>query len=178
MFDLEIERINDWIRNRGFDSVALQFPEGLKLRALEVSDLIFKSTGVRAVILGHPCYGACDLFTDYRKYASALIHFGHSPIPSMGEDGNILFIEAKASVDIADAVRKVAAILPEKVGILATVQYVHLIKDAKRVLEEEGKQVYVGIGDQRICHPGQILGCNFSAASAVGNDAEAFLFLG
>ncbi|MDR3283181.1 MAG: diphthamide biosynthesis enzyme Dph2 [Candidatus Methanoplasma sp.] len=178
MFDLETGRINDWIRDGGFDSVALQFPEGLKLRALEMSDFISNNTGAKAVILGHPCYGACDVFSDYRRYATALIHFGHSPIPSLGKDENVLFIEVKASPDIADAVRRAASTLPRKVGILATVQYVGLIGDARKILEEEGKTVHVGIGDPRIFHPGQVLGCNFSAASAVEGEAEAFLFLG
>ena len=33
MFDLQIEDIESWIRGRGFTSVALQLPEGLKIRA-------------------------------------------------------------------------------------------------------------------------------------------------
>lgn len=42
MFDLQIEDIESWIRGRGFTSVALQLPEGLKIRATELSDRILK----------------------------------------------------------------------------------------------------------------------------------------
>lgn len=57
-------------------------------------------------------------------------------------------------------------------------QYVGLIPDAERILRACGKEVAVGRGDGRICHPGQVLGCNFSSASSVESEVDAFLFLG
>ncbi|MBR1973232.1 MAG: diphthamide biosynthesis enzyme Dph2, partial [Candidatus Methanomethylophilaceae archaeon] len=54
MFNLQIDTIESWIRDRGFTSVALQLPEGLKLRAIELSEQIFKDTGANVVILGYP----------------------------------------------------------------------------------------------------------------------------
>ncbi len=177
-FDLQVENIESWIRGRGFASVALQFPEGLKTHAVELSDRIFRDTGATAVILGYPCYGACDLFTDYRKYAQGLIHFGHSPIPNLLSDPDVLFVEARACIDASDAVRKAAGTLPSRVGLLASVQYIGLIPEAKRVLESEGKTVFVGKGDSRICYEGQVLGCNCSSASAVKDSVDGYLFLG
>ncbi|MDR0887835.1 MAG: diphthamide biosynthesis enzyme Dph2 [Candidatus Methanoplasma sp.] len=178
MFNLEIEKTIKWIRDGGYTSVALQLPEGLKVRAAELSDSIRQETGADVIILGYPCYGACDLFTDYRKYASALVHFGHSPMPSLGPDKDILFVEARASPDISAAVVSAAEELPDRVGILATVQYVGLIEDAKKILENAGKTVIVGKGDVRIFHPGQVLGCNFSSATVAEKDVDAFLYLG
>jgi 2-(3-amino-3-carboxypropyl)histidine synthase len=178
MFDLEIEKTIKWIRDGGYTSVALQLPEGLKIRAAEISDSIFLGTGADVVILGYPCYGACDLFADYKKYAQALVHFGHSPMPSLGYDKDILFVEARASPDISAAVASIAKELPERIGILATVQYVGLIDEARKILESAGKTVVIGKGDARIFHPGQVLGCNFSTASAAESDVDAFLYLG
>ena len=86
MFDFELDRIVAWISDGGYTSVALQLPEGLKIRATEVSDYLSEKTGVDVLIIGYPCYGACDLF-DYRGIADALVHFGHSPIPSLGQFG-------------------------------------------------------------------------------------------
>jgi 2-(3-amino-3-carboxypropyl)histidine synthase len=150
----------------------------LKIRAAEISDSIFAGTGADVVILGYPCYGACDLFSDYKRYASALVHFGHSPMPSLGSDKDILFVEARATLDISSAVAAAAKELPERIGILATVQYIGLIDGAKTILEGAGKIVVVGKGDSRIFHPGQVLGCNFSTASAAEDDVDAFLYLG
>lgn len=177
-FDLQIEDIESWIRGRGFTSVALQLPEGLKVRATELSDRIFKDTGAATVILGYPCYGACDVFTGYKRYAQGLVHFGHSPIPALSQDPDVMYVEAHADADVDGAVRKAAAELPERVGLLASVQYVGLIKRAGEILESEGKTVFVGRGDSRICYPGQVLGCNCSAATAVRDDVDCYLFLG
>jgi 2-(3-amino-3-carboxypropyl)histidine synthase len=104
MFDLETDRAVRWILDRGFKSVAIQLPEGLKARAVEISDAIRSGSGASVVISGDPCYGACDLLRGYKSHAEALVHFGHSPIPSMGADGDVLFIEARAAPDISSAV--------------------------------------------------------------------------
>ena len=178
LFDLQIEKIESWIRDRGFSSVALQLPEGLKLRATELSDSIFKDTGAKVVILGYPCYGACDLFVDYKKYADGLIHFGHSPIPDLPQDRDVMYVEARANVDIDGPLKACMDALPKRLGLLASVQYVGLLPEAKRVLEESGRNVSIGKGDGRICYPGQVLGCNCSSAIAVQDDVDGFLFLG
>lgn len=178
LFDLQIDTIESWIRGRGFASVALQLPEGLKLRATELSDIIFKDTGAKVVILGYPCYGACDLFTDYRRYAEALVHFGHSPIPNLPQDDNVLYIEARANVEIEESLKACIDRLPQRLGLLASVQYVHLLPKAKEILEASGRTVSIGKGDGRIFYPGQVLGCNCSSAVAVQDDVDGFLFLG
>ncbi len=178
MFDLDLEKISSWIKKRGYSSVAIQLPEGLKMDALRISDSLSNSTDAEIIILGDPCYGACDLFVDYRRYADALVHFGHSPIPPQDSDEDVFFVEVRVDVDIDDAVRKAADTLPKRVGLLATVQYLGLIPRTKTVLEECGKEVYVGEGDGRIFHPGQVLGCNFSAAESIADKVDGYLYLG
>jgi 2-(3-amino-3-carboxypropyl)histidine synthase len=178
MFNLEIGRIVDWVRDGGYSSVALQLPEGLKIRARELSDTIARETGAQVLIVGYPCYGACDLFVRYREYADALVHFGHSPIPSMGNDPNILYVEAHTSIDIAPKIEAISDILPDTVGLLATVQYVEMLPIAKKIIESSGKVAIIGTGDVRIFHPGQVLGCNCSSALSVQDKVDAYLFLG
>ena len=178
LFNLQIDTIESWIRGRGFTSVALQLPEGLKLRAIELSDTIFKDTGAKVVILGYPCYGACDLFTNYKAYAEGLVHFGHSPIPNLPQDDNVLYIEARADVEIDAPLRDYCDRLPQTVGLLASVQYVHLLDRAKEIIEGSGRIAIIGRGDSRIMYPGQVLGCNCSAATAVLDSVDCYLFLG
>lgn len=176
-FNLEIERIADWIRGGGYASAALQFPEGLKSDALRVADELRRMTGADFFIIGYPCYGACDLFVDFRRYAPALVHFGHSPIPSMGDGGDVLFVEVRSDAD-ASAVSAVVDMLPDRVGLLATVQYVGLLEEAAAILEGAGKKAVIGKGDSRIFHPGQVLGCNSSAALSIQDEVDGFLFIG
>ena len=177
MFDFELETISRWISDGGYSSVALQMPEGLKIRAPEISEFLEKTTGVSVVIVGRPCYGACDLF-DYHGWADALVHFGHSPIPSQGDDPDVLYIESRSDADVDDSILGSLSPLPERVGLLATVQYLGLIPKVKSILESSGRTVSVGEGDRRIMHPGQVLGCNCTAAEAVADDVDGFLFIG
>ena len=178
MFDLDLKGTADWIISHGYRSVAIQLPEGLKTDALRISDELHNSTCAEITILGTQCYGACDLFTDYKRLAEALVHFGHSPIPHLSCDPDIRFVEVRVAVDISDAVISACGHLPERVGLLATVQYVGSIPRAKEILENSGKKVFVGEGDNRISYPGQVLGCNFSAAGSIEDKVDAFLYLG
>ena len=177
MFDFELETISRWISDGGFASVALQMPEGLKIRAPEISEFIERETGAVPVIVGRPCYGACDLF-DYHGWADALIHFGHSPIPSQGDDPNVLYIESRSDAEVDESIMGSLSRLPRRIGLLATVQYLGLIPKVKGMLESSGREVRVGEGDLRICHPGQVLGCNCSAAESVDADVDGYLFIG
>ena len=178
MFEPDLDAIASWIKKRGYGTVAVQLPEGLKSDALRISDFLSISSGAEIIVLGDPCYGACDLFTDYRSYADALVHLGHSPIHPQENDDDVLFIEVRVDVDIEKAVRKAAEKLPKRIGLLATVQYIGLIPKAKEILESVGKEVFVGEGDLRIFYPGQVLGCNFSAVTSVNDKVDAFLYLG
>jgi len=178
MFEPDLDGIASWIKKRGYTAVAVQLPEGLKINALGISDFLSVSTDAKIIVLGDPCYGACDLFVDYRRYADALVHLGHSPIHPQENDEDILFVEIRANPDIEEAVRAASEKLPERIGLLATVQYMGLIPKAKEILESMGKKVFVGNGDRRISYPGQVLGCNFSSVSSVNDEADAFLYLG
>lgn len=177
MFDFRLDDIVAWIRDGGYSSVALQLPEGLKIRATEISEYLSDKTGVDTLIVGLPCYGACDLY-DYKGKTDALVHFGHSPIPSQGDDPNVMYIESRSDVTLDDSVMDFLKDLPERIGLLATVQYLGLIPVVKAILEKNGRKVSVGVGDRRIAYPGQVLGCNCSSAEAVIDDVDAFLFIG
>lgn len=174
MFDLRLGEVAGWIRSENYKRVALQFPEGLKPRAVGAADFLSGSTGASFFIVGDPCYGACDIF-DYRGKADALVHFGHSPIPSQDDDPNVMYVEAFYGGDIGPHVSAVATDLPDRVGLMATVQYVPCLKRAREVLEAAGKEVLVSRGDFRIMYPGQALGCN---STAMPEGADHILFLG
>jgi 2-(3-amino-3-carboxypropyl)histidine synthase len=178
MFDLRLDDITEWIRRRKLSSVAIQLPEGLKIRATEIADHIFSNTSVPVIILGNPCYGACDLYVNYRDVADGLVHFGHTPIPFISNDEDIMFVEALAHLDIRDGIRNIAGQLPDRIGLLATVQYISTLSDVKDVLEGLGKKVIIGKGDDRLKYDGQVLGCNCSSAESVAKDVECFLYIG
>ena len=178
MFDLKLDYIAAWIRNGGYPSVALQLPEGLKIRATEIVDFLSEETDSDFIVLGDPCYGACDIFSDFKRVADALVHFGHSPIPSQEIEKDVLYIEAFFDADISEPMKRYMDQFPQRVGLLATVQYINCLEQAKRILEENGKKAIIAEGDRRTCYPGQVLGCDCSSAENAAEDVDMFLFIG
>ena len=172
-FDLDIESIIAIIKERDCKKVGLQFPEGLKRQALRIAGEIEERTGADVVISGNPCFGACDVDILLAESVDLLFHFGHA---GMGKHNNVEFIEARSNVDIIHAVRKALKILKTKrIGLITTVQHVHKLEQACAVLKENEKECVIGKGDMRVAYPGQVLGCNFTAAQL---DCEEILYIG
>ncbi|WNY24259.1 hypothetical protein MmiHf6_15890 [Methanimicrococcus hongohii] len=162
--------------------IGLQFPEGLKKHAMDIASKIEKETGTSVYISADPCFGACDLDMQLLEKSDLFFHFGHAEL-KQGYDENIenkvRFIEARSKVDITDAVSAAIPLLPEQtIGLVTTVQHVHQLENAKQILEAVGKTVIIGDGDERIAYPGQILGCNFSAAHSESEKCDAVLYIG
>ena len=93
--------------------ILLQFPEGLKQKALEHAKRLEKG-GDEVFISASPTFGACDLAIDEAKNIKAdkLVHFGHGEFHKA--DFNVEYVpyEMTASLDI----------LGETLPILAGVQ--------------------------------------------------------
>jgi 2-(3-amino-3-carboxypropyl)histidine synthase len=171
MFKIDGESLFREIKKRRIGKVVLQMPEGLKSHAVDLA-LFLEARGVNVTIYAEPCFGACDLY----EGEGLLIHFGHSPI--YGSRTPTLFYEVEDDYDFIPALSGTSSRLPKKLGLLTTVQHVKTIPKVKEFLEGRGYSVYIGKGKGRIRYPGQVLGCNFSAAKSVEKKVDAFLFLG
>jgi 2-(3-amino-3-carboxypropyl)histidine synthase len=172
-FDLDLERVISIIKNRNCKKVGLQFPEGLKRRAPGLAEEIEKKTMASVIISGNPCFGACDIDTVLAGRVDVLFHFGHA---GMGKHDNVVFIEARSNVDVAPAVSNAIPLLKTgRIGLITTVQHIHKLEEVCTVLKEHGKECVVGRGNERVAYPGQVLGCNFTAARI---DCEELLYIG
>ena len=80
-YDFELDRIVDEITKSSAKIVGLQFPEGLKTKALEIAREIEKRAGCTTVIFADPCYGACDTkdLEAERLGIDLVVQFGHDP---------------------------------------------------------------------------------------------------
>lgn len=87
-----------------------------------------------------------------------------------------LFLEAKSTIDvnIPDNYLKE---LPDKIGLVTTIQFINSIDRVKKKLESMKKEVFIGKG-ARCKYRGQILGCDVSAAEHFKQEAEGFLYIG
>ena len=182
-YDFEHDRVAREIKERGWKRVLLQFPEGIKSSAFAVERELVARGVEELVISGDPCFGACDLALDPLRYGGAdgLVHYGHSPIPSISVP-DVIYVELRAQVPVNDLISEAVSFLREmgygresRIGIIASIQHIHTVATACEILSEHFVCT-VGKGDDRVVHPGQVLGCNFSSARAV--DVDAYLFIG
>lgn len=81
-YDFETERIIKTIKKQNAARVLLQFPEGLKPKAIEIVDKIESKTKAKCVIWLGSCYGSCDLPQGLEKFnIDLIVQFGHSAWP-------------------------------------------------------------------------------------------------
>ncbi|KAA8525821.1 hypothetical protein F0562_007676 [Nyssa sinensis] len=145
--------------------VALQFPEGLLMYSLVLSD-IFTTFGRvdRCFVLGDVTYGACcvDDLSATALGADLLIHYGHSclvPIDSTVIPCLYVFVDIKIDVSLLiDTVKLNLNSLVTKQLILAgTIQFAAAIRAAKPELESAGFKVLVP--QSKPLSAGEVLGC-------------------
>jgi 2-(3-amino-3-carboxypropyl)histidine synthase len=175
-YNFSVKKILEKIDEINANVIGLQFPEGLKVYATDITKLIEESRNVTVIIAGDSCYGACDVSDVQMKgIVDLLIHFGHTPLP-INNEIPVLFIGAFSRIKVLETVKKALSFLikDKKIGLVTTTQHLHQINDIKLFLEKNKKEVLLneGIGTKK----GQVLGCNFSSIKNL--DADAFLFVG
>ena len=74
-----------------------------------------------------------------------------------------------------DAVGRISPLKGTKLGLVGSIQHLHLIFEYKEKLEAVGYEVEVPVGGARLSFPGQVLGCNYSGDS---DEIGHYLFLG
>jgi len=174
-FELDLNRAFKLICSSRARLVGLQVPEGLKRAAPDIAKQIRDQTGAEVIISGDPCYGACDIDMALCDEVDVMLHLGHAELDETLK--KVIFLEARMSRDPKEAVEKAIPLLRcKKVGVTTTVQHVHKLDRAIEVLKEHGIEGLVGPAGGRTKHPGQVLGCSYSAAREL--DLDEYLFIG
>lgn len=177
-YTLELDLIISEIKKRKARRILLQFPEGLRSSALEISKKFELETGVETLISMDPCWGGCDIAETaaLKLNADLLVHFGHTTWPKKSKIPT-LFIEVHSKAEIKEIVLKAVSLLnAKKVGVATTVQHIHKLSEIKNLLEEKGFEVLIGKPSGKAKYVGQILGCDLSSVEKL--NVEQFLFVG
>lgn len=149
--------------------VGIQLPDGLKRYAIEIANELEKR-GFDVVISGETSYGACDIDLSILKEVDVLLHFAHSPIPTLNIE-KVIYVPYFVDYD-----PRIEAEIPEKrIALISTAQYVHKLKDVAHWLKARGYEVEIEKGNERVYYPGQVLGCNYSAVKKTRADAIVFI---
>lgn len=173
-YEVELEKICAEINRKRYKKIGIQLPEGLRSQAQAIAEKIELETNAVVMIQGEPCYGACD--PDFGMNVNFIVHFGHSKMLSTKVP--TFFAECRSKLGVIKAVEKAIELLDKNVGVITIVQYAYRIKEVKKILEEFGLKPWVGKGSSRIKYPGQVLGCDFSAALAIKDKVNTYLYLG
>jgi len=181
-YKIEIEKTIERINKENLKRILLQIPEGLKPSINKISDYIKEKTEVDVFILADPCYGACDIpiFENSGLKIDMIIQIGHSEISDIYKgDIPIVFVNALSDINVKnDIIMIMEHLKGKKIGLVSTSQHVHILKDVKKILEEEKYQIIIPKGDKRVKYDGQILGCNFSVAKKIDDWVDCFLYIG
>ncbi|MFQ5907357.1 MAG: diphthamide biosynthesis enzyme Dph2 [Thermoplasmata archaeon] len=171
---LELEPALEAIRDRGCRTVGIQFPDGLRLRALQVAERLERETGVTAMVSAQPTFGACDV---PRMPVDLVVQVGHAPMPYLNLQ-KVVFVEAPMALPSLDILESALPLLGARVGLLTNVQHRPWVADLVAYLEERGKEVLLGGSDGRTAYEGQLLGCDVHPAREVDGGVDTFLFVG
>ena len=181
MFSLELDRLRRELRASGVRKVLIQLPSGLRRFALEVAEAA-REAGALPIVHADPCYGACDLATWAAEALGAdlIAHYGHSKMLELANGPKVLYFEARMQIDVRGVLEEALELLAPygAIGLATTVQHIHALDLASRVLKEAGHEVRVGRAGGLVAYDGQVLGCDFTTVRAVKNEVDALLVIG
>ena len=181
-YKIDLEKAIKKINQKKYKNIILQLPDGLKNYFNDIADFLEEKTDATLYIYSEPCFGACDIPVSKIKDINAdlIIQIGHLPINSIKNPKvPVLFLNANSNLDIRKVIIKVIPRLNGKnIGILTTSQHIDSLEKASKILKENGFDVFIGKGDNRIYSEGQILGCNFSSARVIKDKVDSYLYIG
>ena len=173
--------------------ILLQFPQGLKVHALEEAAR-FEKEGHEVFLSATACWGACDLALDEAAKIGAekLIHYGHAQFGDKraktgrpGADGTDIKVEYRLypiTVDLGVMRQALPLLAPyPKLALFTTVSHLHQLDEMKRILRDgdtaHPHEVFTARGGAAILE-GQVLGCDSSAADKLADKVDALVYFG
>ena len=174
---MKLEDVIRELKGMGARRVFVQYPEGIKRNILKYAEALEKS-GIETVLCLESTYGACDV----REYEAgllkcdAILHVGHedfgvkTQMPVFYVDW---FIEADPLICLEKNFDRLKDY--ERIGLVTSVQFAHMMKPVREWLEAHGKRVFSSLHQQ---YEGQMLGCRVGAGKNVEDEVDCFLCIG
>ncbi|MFP4116972.1 MAG: diphthamide biosynthesis enzyme Dph2 [Candidatus Aenigmatarchaeota archaeon] len=174
----QIEDLIEKILEEEPSKVLVQVPEGLRKKVTDIQSRLERE-GVETFVSLEPCYGACDIKDKEAKELGCdlLVHVGHTKFCD-DERIKTLYFPWYYERDPVPLLKQSLDRLKgfENIGLLSTANFLPSLDKARAFLEEEGFNVFTEEGDRTA--EGQILGCDVSAALAVEDKVDCYLYFG
>jgi len=157
----------------GAKHVLVQVPNGLRTRAIELVQGLEKA-GYTATLAADECFGACDLPLEVARSANvdAILHIGHVPFyKAIKTDVPVVYYEwpLDVALDEAKLAKEISKMKEGKIGLVSSVQYMHILPKVAEIIKSAGKAAIVG---------GYVFGCWTKNAEAVAPKSDVLLFVG
>eukprot|EP00210_Caulerpa_lentillifera_P006187 g5911.t1 len=159
-------------------SVALQFPEGLLMYSLIISDILKRFSDItNCFVLGDVTYGACciDDFTARALECDFLVHYGHSclvPVDVTSVLCLYVFVTIEINMDHFVETMKQNFTPMTHLALAGTIQFSPAVHGAKEELMKFFKAITVP--QIRPLSPGEVLGCT---APKLSQSIDALVFI-
>jgi 2-(3-amino-3-carboxypropyl)histidine synthase len=171
----ETDRLLEVIRGRNAKTVGLQFPVGLRTKAVDLAGEIEDKAGVTCLVSADPSFGACDV-TDMP--VDLIVHLGHAPMPHLRYHRVFFYDLPGPPLDSLTFVDAAEPLLPKRIGLLTTTQYRDWLPKIQGHLEARGHEVKIGEPDRRVAYAGQLLGCDYHTATSIEKNVDGYLYIG
>ena len=182
MFDLEEDKLLAEITGRGARRILIQLPDGLKNEGTRLAGLVREKTGADVFVSAVPAWGACDLSLDAatRLKADLLVHYGHNEFLRDASNGvPVVYIPAKSNHEIIPVVKRTVSLLQGKsIGLATTIQHLHKLPEATKLLETKGFKVHLPGRGPWAHETGQVLGCDYFGLRRIQSQVDSFLIIG
>ncbi len=170
-----MERLLEVIRGRNAKRVGLQFPVGLRTKAVELAQELEAAGDVTCLVSADPSFGACDVAD---MPVDLIVHLGHAPMPHLRYNRVFFYDLPGPPLRDFNFVDAAEPMLPKRVGLLTTTQYRAWLPAIREHLEARGHEVHVGEPDKRVAYAGQLLGCDYHTADVVEGEVDGYLYIG
>ncbi len=184
------EQVVERLRQAGAKTILIEAPDGLKHFMARLSQAVKRECGCRVYVRASHTYGGCDLGIREARLLGAdhIVHIGHTPYPDqlatrpdLG-DMKVIFLYAHSKHEVSPSLAAEAAGLAKsrgikKAGLLATIQHVETLSRVAAMLEKHGLQVTIGRPSFKEELPGQVLGCEYSAARNIEKNVDGYIIV-
>jgi len=181
-YRIDLEKIEEWIKAKGFRKILIQAPPGLWPEAVKVSEFL-KKNGIEAIIHGGSCWGGCDVaYLEAKSLGlDAIIHMGHSrflerdEVPTYYLECRYVDPEPLKSLlgEIKDRLSGC-----KRIGVGLTVQWLDFLDELLMRLRNLGFEPYIGEPVGVLRYRGQVLGCSYHSLLKLEELVDCYLVIG
>lgn len=174
---MRIEDVIRELKESNARRVLVQYPEGIKWRIQDFAELLEKN-GIEPVLCLESTWGACDVREHEAGLLTcdAILHIGHEDF-GVKTELPVFYVDWFIDADPLICLEKNFDRLEkyEKIGLVTSVQFVHMMKPVRQWLEARGKKVFSSTHQQ---YEGQMLGCRVGAGKNIEDEVDCFLCIG